>query len=202
MPNLTTPPSSDPNWIIANPGNGVEPTGSLKNAGYATNQRPTFQNFNWLFYNVTLWIRWFYLSITTLNNAAIFYDASIGTGGTYADINAAMADSGLPVGSTLLILNSLALTSTQQITKNNTSIVLKPGVVLSNSGAGTGIRVSATRCRIKGGKMSGFSVSAITVDSGGSADFAMIGEMLFASNTADVTDSSGKASQYALQSET
>lgn len=193
---LGTPPASDPDWIIANPGNGTEPTGSQKDVGYMSNQKPTFQNFNWLFYNVTLWIRYFVGAVNALNNTGVAYEASIGTGGTYADINAAMADGGLPAGSRLLVLNSLVLTTTQQITKVNTQIDLRPGVVLSDGGAATGIRISATGVRIRGGKLSGFSVAAFLIDL--ASDFSMIGEMRFFGNTNDITDNNGKGTTYAL----
>jgi len=132
--------------------------------------------------------------------AASEFDATVGTGGTYADLNAAMADANLAAGSRLLILNSLALAATQVINKANIEIVCRPGVVLSDSGAGTGIQFSAAECSIEGGKMSGFTTQAILVDVG--ATDCLVGRVRFAAtNAADITDNSDSCATYGVINE-
>ena len=195
-----TKPADRPHWTDPNVGNRVVPSDSYRNTGWFSNLRPPYQFMNWLFYNLgTEWLGYFEQTTDILKGLRGPYDFSIGTGGDYADLNAAMASSAVQPGARLVILNSIAFALTQQITKNNISIDMGPGVALTDGGAGSGIQFSATRCRLRGGKMSGFSAAAILIDAG--SNYTMIGEILFASNAADVTDSNGKTSQYGVINE-
>jgi hypothetical protein len=193
-------PASKPNWTDSNPGVRQEPSGGYKNTGWFSNLRPPFQFMNWLFYNIgTEWLNYFEAATDFLKAAARPYDFSIGTGGDFADINAAIASSSVQPGARLVILNSLALANTQQVTKNNLEFVMGPGVVLSDGGAGTLIQVSATRCRFKGGKIAGATVQGFLIDAG--SNYTMIGEMAFATNAADITDNNNKTASWGIINE-
>lgn len=196
---LPAKPTSKPDWTLSNAGVRVEPDSSYKNTGWFSNIRPPYQFMNWLFYICSAWINYFDSSIDIISSAGLAYDFSIGTGGTYPDINSAMADSAVVAGSRLLILNSLSLTTTQVVNKNNIAIDMVPGAVLTDGGAATGVEFSGTRCRIKGGKMSGFSVAAIKIDV--AANYARVGEMNFVSNTTDINDVSGTMTSWGIINE-
>lgn len=193
-------PASKPAWTETNPAVRTEPSGPYKNTGWFRNIRPPYQFMNWLFYNIGVeWLNYFEQATDFLKGAAHPYDFSIGTGGDFADINAAMASGAVQPGARLVILNSLALANTQQVTKNNLEFIMGPGVVLSDGGAGTLLQFSATRCRIKGGKMAGATVQAILIDAG--SNYTMIGEMAFAANALDVTDNNNKTAQWGIINE-
>lgn len=193
-------PASRPAWTATNPGVRVEPSAPYKNTGWFSNIRPPYQFMNWLFYNLGVeWLGYFEGVTDALKNAGAQFDFTIGTGGDFADINAAMAAPGVFAGARLYILNSLAFAMTQQITKNQISIDMGPGTVLSDAGALIGIQVSATRCRIKGGKMSGFATEALLIDAG--SNYTMIGEMLFQGNAADVNDLNLKTAMWGIINE-
>lgn len=193
-------PASKPQWTDSNPAVRVEPSGPYKATGWFSNLRPPFQFMNWLFYNIGTEWRGYFEDVTDyLLGVKSPYDFSIGTGGDFADINAAMASASVQPGMTLVILNSLALANTQQVTKNNLEFLMGPGVVLSDGGAGIGIQVSATRCRFKGGKMAGFTSEAILIDVG--SNYTMVGEMAFASNADDITDNNGKTASWGIINE-
>ena len=195
-----TKPTAKPAWTESNPAVRSEPSPSYKNTGWFSNLRPPYQIMNWLFYNIGVeWLTYFEQATDFLKAAALPYDFTIGTGGDFADINAAMASVSVSAGARILIKNSLSLATTQQITKNNIEFIMGPGTALTDAGAGTGIRISATRSRIRGGKMSGFTVQAILIDA--ASDYTMIGEMLFAANAADITDNNGKTAIFGVINE-
>jgi hypothetical protein len=198
---LPAKPATTPEWTEGNAPARTEPTLSYKQAGWAASVRPPYQFMNWILYNLTEWVKYFDAAIQAIYGASVVFDAYVGTGpfATHADINAVMADGAIGPGCRIMILNSMALAQTQQITKQDCEVFLKPGVILTDSGAATGIRVTATGVRIKGGKMSGFGTEAILVDVTSLA--SMIGEMRFAGNADDINDLSGKGATYALINE-
>jgi post-segregation antitoxin (ccd killing protein) len=127
------------------------------------------------------------------------FDITVGSNGDYPTLAAAVAAAA--AGARILVLSSEALASTVVLSNANVEIVMKPGVVLSDSGAGTGIRLSASGCRVKGGRFSGFTVQAILIDAG--SNYSIIGETRFASTcAASVTDNNGKTSIYGTIDET
>ena len=188
-------PADRPEWTDANAAVRVQPSDGYKNTGWFSNLRPPFQFMNWLFYNIGTEWRGYFESVTDyLLGVSRPYDFSIGAGGDFADINAAMASASVQPGARLVILNSLVLAITQQVTKNNLQFTMGPGVAISDGGAGTGIQVSATECRFKGGKMSAFTVQAFLIDVG--SNYTMISEVMFAANAAEITDNNGKTASW------
>jgi hypothetical protein len=125
------------------------------------------------------------------------YDAVVGLASnsktTHSTLAAAVA--AVAAGGSILVADSEALAATVVVATNNVEIVLAPGVVISNNGAGTGISITGTGCRIKGGKISGFT-TAISIAL--AAIPSLIGEIRFASNTTDINDLSGSGTTYAL----
>jgi hypothetical protein len=127
------------------------------------------------------------------------FDAEVGVLGTHGTLAEAVA--ACSAGGKILVLDSEALATTVVISNANTEVVLKPGVVLSDSGCGTGIQLSATGCRIVGGKFSGFTTQAILIDSG--SNYSIIGETRFSSTcTASITDNNGKTAVFGTIDET
>lgn len=193
-------PTSYPSWTTGNTGVQIEPTSPQKFSGAVPNMRLSSQWFNWLFGNVSDWINWLD-QLTQVSIGSTAYDAIVGSGTQqYATINLALA--AVSPGARILVTIDLALTATQQITKNNVLIEFKPGVTVSKSSASTGIQISATGVRLKGGRITGFSGGgdkAILIDSG--SDFSLIGEFRFAGNNSganDIVDNNGKGATYGL----
>lgn len=126
------------------------------------------------------------------NRIALAYDGIVGAGAgcTYATIAAAIT--ALSAGARILVADSFALTASVALSKADMEIILKPGVVLSQSGGATSaFTTTASGIKIRGGKISGFA-SGILV-SPGSTDL-MVRDVRFASNTEDVTDAGELAS--------
>ncbi len=193
-------PATKPEWTESNAGVRTEPSPSYKNTGWFSNIRPPYQFMNWLFYSIGVeWLNYFESTTDVLKNVSSSYDFSIGVGGDFADINAAMASIDVAAGARLLVVSTLNLALTQQVTKNNIEIAMKPGVALTDGGAGTGLRISATRCRLRGGKMSGFGGQAILIDA--SSDYTMIGELMLSGNAAAFLDNNGKTATYGILNE-
>lgn len=123
------------------------------------------------------------------------YDAIVGSavGCTHAATSAGLtaAIAAAPIGGRILVTESIAMSATCVMNKVSQEIELKPGVILSNGGATTGLSITAVGCRVRGGKMSGFTI-AISV-AGGATD-TMLRDIRFNTNTDDVIDSSEVAS--------
>lgn len=194
-------PAVQPSTMIAwMPGVGaptvVEPSGGVQTAGYAADQKPPVEWENYIRQNVSDWL--LYLSQLT-QNISMNYQGFVGTAHPtqqYATIAAAVA--ALPAGSRILVCESMNISAIQQITKNDFEVHLASGVTLTKNGVTSGIQVSATGVRIKGGRFAGFSGGsdqAILIDSG--SDYTMISEVRFASNnTAGITDNNGKSAIF------
>lgn len=198
---LFTKPTDHIDWTDGStPTKVVEPSVGKKLLGWIAGERPAFQFMNWLFWQTDNWDK--YEETVTDFLLQSGYKATIGTGGTFADINAAMASADILPGDRLLVISNLALAATQIITKANVAIDLMPGITISKAGAGTGIQFSAVGIRLKGGRISGFSGGgdkAILIDVG--SNYFFIGEVRFGTNTTDISDLNGTGAQYAIVNE-
>lgn len=108
---------------------------------------------------------------------------------THATLQAAHDDAMTTAGWKILVLTGeAALATTVDITEPNILIQFAEGVSYVNSGAGDGINIQAAadRCKIIGGRFTGFTGAAILIDA--TVDFTMLRDMRFNGNTADVTD--------------
>jgi hypothetical protein len=104
---------------------------------------------------------------------------------THATLALALADSNVPAGSRILLLDNATITSTMTISKANLLIEFAPGVTYTNSAAGTCLTVAAGGTRIMGGRFSGFT-TGISISNTFNNNF--IKNCRFASCTSDVTD--------------
>lgn len=53
---VTKPTENKPEFLVTDPADRVEPSGSKKSAGYDPNEPLPAQSFNWLLYSISLWI--------------------------------------------------------------------------------------------------------------------------------------------------
>lgn len=158
-------------WTKTNPSARVEPSGSKKESGYSVNERPTFEEFNWLLYDINDWIEYLESVTDGLNavapNTLSIYRAIVGTGGvaTHATLNAAMTDAGVVPGSRILVMaNYVETVNTQiQCAKNDITVDCSPGVVFTQGAATTCLRVTGLRFTLRGGRFVNFT-KAISFD--------------------------------------
>src|SRR5947209_3785885 len=124
-------PPSHPDWIITfDPTRMIEPTSAKKTLGFVSGEAPTFQAFNWFYWIVDQWIKYFENVTDTIGN---YYDIVVGTGtqATHATLDAAVADAAQGPSKRIYILAnaSATLNSTIQLTKNDWQITFAPGAV-------------------------------------------------------------------------
>lgn len=184
-------PSSKPEWTY---GNGdpvaVEPTAGKKLIGWLVNERPPFQWLNWLFKNLSEWVDYFDENISTgMSGTRLQWDAIVGptaNGATHNTLAEALADAIVPVGANILVCANETVDTTVQVTKQNVQIEFKPGVVFNKGLANTGLQISASGVRIRGGRFTNFTTQAILIDVG--STYAMLRDIRFGGNTLEVND--------------
>lgn len=196
-------PSSKTLWTKTNPTVRTEPSGSKKESGWAPNERPPAEFFNWLDYITNEWIEYLESVTDAFIGYQSIYAAFVGTGGiaTHADINSAVTD--VAAGSKILVLDSATINTVQSISKNRLEVEFMPGVIYTKGSATCALQVQADYCRIKGGQFDNFnggSDAGIKVDAG--ADFAKIHDSHYKGCTESVADSSGTAAVYGTTEET
>lgn len=189
-----TKPSDHIDWTDGSPSKITEPSSGKKLLGWTAGERPAFQYMNWLFWQLNNWDEYFETVTDLLIAQAPSYDAVV-DGTTYADLNAVMADVSIAQGSRILIAIALTVNTIQQLTKNNCVVDFKPGITWTNGTANTGLQISATGSRIRGGRLSGFT-TGILIDSG--SNYTLIGEFRFAGNTNDIVDNNETGTSYGL----
>lgn len=188
-------PASKPDWTVGNPDFGtvtIEPSGGKKQTGWTPSERPPSQFFNWLFYNLDQWVKYFESVVDEgVAGTALKYQAIVGSlpGCTHATLAAALADVLVVAGSKILVVESAAISAIIQVTKNDVEIEFHPRVTYSKASAATAIQVSADGVRITGGRFTGFIAGgnkAILIDAG--SDYTMVRDSRFANNTLDIDD--------------
>jgi hypothetical protein len=133
-----------------------------------------------------------------LNNT---YDAITGTGPFATDVNLAAAVLRLgqqtsPNAKRILVSMSEALAATLNITNNDWTFEFKPGVTVSDGGAGTGFNVTGTGCKFKEGRFLGFTVTAINFQA--AANYGLTAFNRFNTCTDEVTDTSSAGPNPAI----
>ena len=159
MPTSYTRPSVYPDFCT-NTANRSAPSVGEVAAGYQPDQIPPCEEHNYLFGTTGDWIRWLDQQ-QQLAAVQLEFDATIGTGGTYADINAMMT--AIAAGTVInkaLVITPQTLTSTEVIpsTVTDLEIVFKPGAFINKGGSVTpGLQIAGQRIRITGGRFTNFN---------------------------------------------
>lgn len=162
-------PSSKTLWTKTNPTVRTEPSGGKKETGWAPNERPSAEFFNWLDFITNEWVEYFESVTDAFVGYQSIYAAFVGTGplATHATINDAIAD--VPAGSKILVLSSYTVNTPQLISKNRITVEFLPAAIYTKGTSQYALQVQADYCRIMGGEFEGFSGgsdAAVKVDSG------------------------------------
>lgn len=120
------------------------------------------------------------------------FDAIVGSASYCTHSTLAAAITAVAAGSRILVVSNLALAAPVVVGKAGLEIVFKNAATVSNSGAGTGLSVTAANVTVRGGVFSGFTTQAIEVTSGGTG--LMLRDLRFTGNTEDIGDSDDLAS--------
>lgn len=155
---MATRPSQYPDFCLT--GTRTAPSAPLTNTGYVPDQEPLPGDHNYLFGTTGDWIRWLDQQ-TQLAGLQQAYDATVGSGGTYADINALVtAITGGAIIHDVLVISNITVSSTQVIpnTISDLRLWFKKGCTIAK-GAGTtpGISIVGNRIELRGGRFSSFS---------------------------------------------
>lgn len=151
-------PTQYPDWCLT--GTRTNPGGPATNVGWQPDQAPPPEWHNYLFGYLGDWIRWLDQE-QQLNGAQFNYDATVGSGGTYSDLNALSA--AIVGGATIhsaLVISNITFSSTQVIASgvSDLKIEFKKGTVMAKGLSTTpGISVAGQRIDIVGGRFSSFS---------------------------------------------
>jgi len=195
-------PVSKPDWTVGNPDFGtvtVEPTAQKKEDGWFADERPPREFFNWLFYIIDAWIKYFEGVTDGLIALQSTFDAVVGTGGTHADINEVMNDGNIANIKRILVISPLVVVVKQTINQPDIHIEFKPNATFTDGAdLPTGLELTAVakRCNILYGRFSGFDNGggdeAITLLAG--ADNCLLMGNRFFSNSNDITDNADNTS--------
>lgn len=165
-------PSTKPDWMLGYTGpRVVEPTLGKKQLGWAVDERPPSEFFNFLFQSTSEWIEYLDQISLAIDAFNAIYQAIVGTGplATHATLNEAMADSNVGPNARILVISDLTLSVTQQITKNGCQIEFMPGVTIFRGVAPIGLQITATRVKVVGARFAQFNTMgdvALKIDPG------------------------------------
>jgi hypothetical protein len=143
-------------------------------------------------------------AILILTNAQNIFQAVVGStpGCTHATLAAALADAAVTAGSRILVTASEAINTMVSISKTNVLVEFQPGVTFSKGAAAKGIQLNASGVRIRGGRFSGFNGGADkAIEVAAGANYCLISECRFASNTTDIDDLNGGTASFGLITE-
>lgn len=195
-------PASKPEWTVNNPDFGtvtVEPTAQKKQDGWFADERPPREFFNWLFFIIDAWIKYFEEVTDGLVALQSTYDAVIGTDGTHADFNEVMADPGIANIKRILVKSPLVVLVKQVINQPDIHIEFKPQATFTDGAdlpTGLEFTAAAKRCTVLYGRFSGFDDQpgdeAITLLAG--ADNCLLMGNRFFSNSNDISDNADNTS--------
>lgn len=158
-------PSSHLDWAVSNPNpsvNIIEPSSAKKIAAWAADERPPYEFFNWLFFRIDEWLKYF--EQTTDAQDARF-DAVIGAGpaATHATLQDAVNDVALGTDLWVLVEDSDTIDTTIQMTKARWRVEFRPGVVYTKGVATTMLQMDAEGIEIYWGRFVGWTVGGDTV---------------------------------------
>lgn len=194
-------PTLKPSWMTGYVGvNAVEPTGGKKTAGWAADERPPAETWNWLQQNMSDWIDYVdsisgKIEALTIQYKAIVGTISAGSPATHATLAAALADVAVPNGSRILILETQNLAAPVTISKNFIEIVFASNVSLVKSAGSQGLIIQGLNTRIIGGRMASYSTGgdkAIQVQAG--AKNTILRDIVFSNCNIEIEDLSTNTS--------
>lgn len=192
---MAAKPTSTPEWTESNPNFGlvtIEPTSGKKITGWTPGEKPAPEYMNWLFYNITQWIKYFDGVALEAYTAVV----GAGPGTTHLTLDLALADVNVPSGSRILVRDSATINAVIQVTKNDIEIKFMPGVTYTKGTVSNAIKVSATGFKMYGGRFSSYSAvgvdKAIIVDA--PSNYAMIRDTRFAACDTEIDDANGNSS--------
>lgn len=152
-------PSSHLDWAVGNPSpslNIIEPSPAKKISAWASDERPPYEFFNWLFFRQDEWNKYFE---QVTDSIAGQYDVVIGAGGdaTHATLQLAINDGALGADQKVLISDSATISTTITLTKARWRIDFKPGVVYTNNALNTMFELGAEGIEIYWGRFLGMT---------------------------------------------
>lgn len=156
-------PTTTIDWTEGNPDQAtisVEPSAAKKETGWLVDERPPREFMNWLFQNIDEWIKYFDETIDTFATQSIIFDATVGPGGSHADLNALMADPDIANLKNVLVVGALAVDDIQIINVDGINITFKPKASITKNGptgAAKGLQIDSNRVRILNGRFIGFN---------------------------------------------
>lgn len=181
-------PTSTPDWTEGNPSFAtvtLEPNGAKKQQGWFADEKPPFQWMNWLFWNLNQWVKYLNAAMKFQLIVSDDFDA------THSTLAAAVAAAS--AGQSILVRKNETLNASVTVSTANLLIEFDPGTTYTKGSATTGLVVSASGVKIRGGRFAGFSTSgdkAIQITS----NYAMIRDMRFSSCDTDIEDTIGTSS--------
>lgn len=137
-------PTSKPNWTDGSPTKVVEPTPSKKNQGWIKEEKPPFQIFNWIFFNVGQWIDRFIGS----KKYNVIVGGTEASERDYADMAAYIADS--PSANDRLIVKTGETLSASMVIPDDIEIDIQKGVVFTTTTVFTPVIEVGDRVKING----------------------------------------------------
>jgi hypothetical protein len=194
-------PILKPNWMTGYVGeNAVEPTVGKKAAGWAADERPPAESFNWMFQSFSDWANYLDEISGKIESLNIQYKAIVGTissssPATHATLAAALADVAVPNGSKILVLETQNLAAPVTISKNFIEIEFASNVSLVKSAGSIGLIIQGVNTRIKGGRIASYSTvgdKAIQVQAG--AKNTILRDIVFANCNIEIEDLSTNTS--------
>lgn len=196
MPLNITKPVEEPRWATdpSDPLLVATPPELKKDEGWLVEKSPV-QYWNYLLRWIWYWIE-YYRNLTDIGfaefDAVVHSDPLLGSDAT---LIAAIARVG--AGSKILVIESQTVNLTPIVVNKVLEIVMKPSVAILKGTSATGLSITSSGVRIKGGNITGFNAGGnkgISIDV--AATKVMIGEVAFLNNTLDYDDPSFTAVVY------
>jgi hypothetical protein len=167
MPSPTRPVAY-PIWTQGNTPARQQPTNGEQFSGFPPNFRPPSGWHNWLFGIMSDWIAWLdYITQTSLIPNT-YFDASVGTNGTFPDINTLMASGNISQIYNVLVTTAQTLTTTQVISESDIEFTFKPSAQYAQGASlAKGLSITVPRVTIRGGRFISWpGATAIQLETG------------------------------------
>ncbi len=185
-----TRPSVYPDWATS--GTRTNPGSPAIAQGYVPDFVPPAEWHNWQFGYAGDWIRWLDQQVQQ-NYANVEFDAIVGTGGTYPDINSMIAaiQAGTVITKVLVsTLQTLAVTQVIPAGIADLELVFKPQAFYSKGISSTpGLQIDGQRITVRGGRWLSFSgVSDVAILLSATSRNCRIKDINFNSCTTAISD--------------
>lgn len=149
-------PAGHINWTDGDPSKVTQPSASKMLIGWLSGERPAFQFFNWLFWRIDAWLKYFE-QVTDATQSG--YDWVVAaSGGSHATLAAAMADVNVLPNHRILVKDPEDISTTVEVSKTGLYIDFHPLATFTDDGAGTALRISGVRIVIKNARFENFTL--------------------------------------------